>query len=1278
MPLTCVRGSVTATVRVFTSMRTSAILAGLAITGSFVFADVFMSGKVTMVDGSPPPSPVVIWRYCPGFSPVNEATTNKHGTYLWRMLNNVEYKCELRAVLAGYESNTIETWLDRLFFSTQLPTLVLRRKISQAEPEDDSSAKLPRGAAKSWDQGMKALTAQKWPEAERLFRATLQEVPKFAPAWNALGAACQYLHKVDDARDAYQHAIDVDPKLLIAYLHLTRLELAAQHWPEAIKAADALIKADPTHRYLEAYLDDVIARYATKDLDGAEATLNQALPLDMRHEVPRLEYFMGAVLNEKGDKAGAAEHLKKYLELAPKADDVAVVTGHLDELKSASSSALPLPGMAEMLAPAIDPNLPVVGNAWVPGGMKALAAMARLKGVPSYENFFLEYCRSISIETSKANNMRTPGYSANLRAYMAAVAELTALGEQRRDKTVIALSLADPTRLQKAKQILPLLGWKVVEEDGAARLEPGDQGADGPRQQIPAAFGVDEVAMAQALQAGKSFTIEIPTENASLTGGVAWWGSLVQGFSSLPGGLAEVFERDPRLAETYAALAAMPADAAKALVTRVGLRVLAAQYPDVLWLYSDKFSLSSGTVVVPGGVEAEKIWAKLAGANPRDPPAFLQALLASDRGRVAAFYSALAHADAAHQRFFTKSLTRAQRFYNWYRDSDELREGINRPARIWRPAFFQKVPLDDNGNIRFPGGKAAWTTSSAADEEALLHLNSLEALVAIAQLEEKRRAHFDDVSARLLARHFNEWHALFPYFEELPGLGRAEFEALEAFSKGVAEYRKPAQNLVMGEWHSLVALIVLGRKAGSLDDATGVRAFRHACEGLLANDYSAKAMAVLHEIAGPGANLDDAVAGGLLRLGGPQRAAFERVRVLQGAPRLQALGGSPDPGTTLAALAGLVYGAVVNPESLLISEDPTLMKKHQYVPDSCGTCSSTSLERLNLFSAASLLPSTTPPGSHVIGGFMHFDGVARNLVHGGKVVDVAFSPASRAENSAAAPAPIEEIAPAEATFRVNGRLVQTFTTVTDSRGHYVDDLKGDQFTILEDGKPVRIVAFENETSDISCTLLLDTTQSMQASLPALKNAALKLIEGLRPNDSVAVYALSGGITELQPFTTDKDAAARAILKTEPGGMTALYDGLVRVTRDIAGRPGKKVIVVFTDGDDNISMLSGEAATLRAKTAGVPIYTIAKGAELHEETLQQLAAISRATGGMSFTLRWSFEIVNVFDKVLQDVLHGYLLAFQPSSAEGHTWHTIKVQLKAPRGRNVRAREGYYPE
>ena len=432
----------------------------------------------------------------------------------------------------------------------------------------------------------------------------------------------------------------------------------------------------------------------------------------------------------------------------------------------------------------------------------------------------------------------------------------------------------------------------------------------------------------------------------------------------------------------------------------------------------------------------------------------------------------------------------------------------------------------------------------------------------------------------------------------------------------------------MGEWHSLVALIVLGRKAGSLDDATGVRAFRHACERLVADDYSAKALGVLREIAGVNPNLDEAVAEGLLHLDAPRRAAFERVRDLQGAPRLENLGPSPDPTGTLSALAGLVYGAVVNPESLLISEDPELIHKHQFVSEGCDTCASTSAERLKLFSAASMLSSDAPPGSRITGGFMHFDNVAKNLVYGGPLVNVA----SVVKSSPKAILPgVASAAPAveETIFRTSARLVQVFATITDGRGRYVDNLPGDGFTIMDDGKPVRVAAFENATSDLSCTLLLDTTESMRASLPALKRAALKFIEGLRPNDSVAVYALKEGVTELQAFTTDKSAAARAVLQTEPGGMTALYDGLVRTVRDISVRPGKKAVVAFTDGNDNISMLTGDAAILRAKTAGVPIYTIAKGSDLGDQTLGQLASISRATGGMSFAVHSSSEMASVF-------------------------------------------------
>jgi VWFA-related protein len=305
---------------------------------------------------------------------------------------------------------------------------------------------------------------------------------------------------------------------------------------------------------------------------------------------------------------------------------------------------------------------------------------------------------------------------------------------------------------------------------------------------------------------------------------------------------------------------------------------------------------------------------------------------------------------------------------------------------------------------------------------------------------------------------------------------------------------------------------------------------------------------------------------------------------------------------------------------------------------------------------------------------MHFDNVAKNLVYGGPLA----KSASVAESAPRAAHSSEASKMEETVFRTTSRLVQVFATITDNRGRYVDDLTGDRFTIMDDGKPMRVAAFESATSDLSCTLLLDTTESMRASLPALKKTALKFIEGLRPNDSVAVYALRGGVTELQSFTTDKSAAARAVLQTEPGGMTALYDGLVRTVRDIAVRPGKKAVVVFTDGDDNISMLTGDAAILRAKTAGVPIYTIAKGAELQDQTLQQLASISRATGGMAFAIHSASEMASVFEKVYEDVMHGYLLAFQPPDSEGHIWHKIEVGLKSPKGRKVRARDGYFPE
>ena len=165
--------------------------------------------------------------------------------------------------------------------------------------------------------------------------------------------------------------------------------------------------------------------------------------------------------------------------------------------------------------------------------------------------------------------------------------------------------------------------------------------------------------------------------------------------------------------------------------------------------------------------------------------------------------------------------------------------------------------------------------------------------------------------------------------------------------------------------------------------------------------------------------------------------------------------------------------------------------------------------------------------------------------------------------------------------------MEVYTTVVDGRGRYVDNLTVNQFSVLEEGQAKPVFAFENHNAAVSVALLFDTTGSMVDALPSLKSAALQLVNELRPTDTVAVYSFADAVTELQPFTEDKEAAKRAILKTHAQGITALYDALVRVNHDLAARPGKKVILVFTDGSDNSSMLSASTAIDRAKSRGIP-------------------------------------------------------------------------------------------
>ncbi len=1230
-----------------------------------------MRGKVVMEDGSIPNRSVRIERFCHDTGGQGVTQTDKKGNYLWSMeVDPLSFRaCVLRGTLTGYDSTVIDISAFNWSTDPNLPPLTLRPRAAGSSDTDADifyQDGIPLAVRTAWNNAQKLVQKKNWPAAERELRTTVQLAPKFTRGWNALGVACSNQNKPAEARDAFRHVVELEPKSLDALLDVARASIAAKDWDTAEKFAAALIKQDTRQRYPEIYLHQATARYYLKDTDGAETSARTGIGLDRRRQVPRTEYVLGVILEAKGDYTGAREHITQYLALDSKSEDAADIRNHLANLGRPAAAGSQTDVVKLALEVQVIQSESGSGEAWVPGGMHAMAAIAHLDEPVTYFGFFSNYCRAIVREVSLGATDGRPQFIQTLRTYLAAITELSQLGERSDDGTKITLSLATDDRRRQTERVLRLLGWKLGQKDAAVTVEPGDQAEDSLRQAIPRALGIDEIGMQEALEAGREFQFEIPTENAKLAGGEAW-SALLKDAPVPPGGVAASFATDWRLAKTCAGLNAMSADAAAALLTAADLRILATRYADPLARHGGTFSFSggrgTGVVALPGGAEAAPVWQKLAGENPRNAGPFFRALLDKPSGTLAAFYSVLARSDTAHQRFFTKTAARAERFYAWYRQGDEFRNGQARQEEGWRTELLQKLPLDDAGNVRYPGGRPAWTASAGSDDDVLLGLPTLETLVPIAGLEQHRGAPLDEGSVKLLARHYSEWNSLFPYFARLSALRHEEFEALERFASDVSQSPAATQNAELGEWHSLVELISRGVQAGSIDQIAGASAFRRVCQDLTARDHPAKALAMLREISG--GDTHDAVARNLLRLDVEHRTAFERVLKLQGIPPAD-----DNPANAATVLSGLVYAASLDPDGLLVNADPGFVRKHQFAP-----------QRLALFSPVALVPSAS--GAYLTGGLGNLADLGQHFAPAGRGVSRSASRNAGSDSlTAAAPgsgSASAEPAPVEADFKVTGRLVEVYATVTDGRGRYVDNLGRSDFALVDQQSPQNITAFEPQSNEVSCVLLLDTTGSMLFALPALKNAALRLISELRAEDSVAVYNFSESVTELQPFTTDKAAAKRAVLGTQAFGDTALYDALARVGQDLAGRAGKKVIVLFTDGKDNASTLNTDAAIQRAKANGVPIYTIAQGEAIgHKDLLAQLASISKATGGESFAIEKPSEIGRVFDKVSEDLTHGYLLSFQPPASESLAWRPIQVTVKGPRGLKVRAREGYYPE
>jgi Ca-activated chloride channel family protein len=268
----------------------------------------------------------------------------------------------------------------------------------------------------------------------------------------------------------------------------------------------------------------------------------------------------------------------------------------------------------------------------------------------------------------------------------------------------------------------------------------------------------------------------------------------------------------------------------------------------------------------------------------------------------------------------------------------------------------------------------------------------------------------------------------------------------------------------------------------------------------------------------------------------------------------------------------------------------------------------------------------------------------------------------------------------EPTFRSSTRIVPVIATVLDAQGRLVPGLEQDEFTILDNGKPVEITFFQNEVQPFTAVVMLDYSASMTANLDRLQAAAEQFLLRMLPEDKGQVGSFSDKIQFSGTFTNDRDDLIFALKDLQFGNPTRLYDATYESIAMLDDVQGRKVVLVFTDGDDTASRRGMGDVLERAKDDEAMIYAIGLESEffngqrmVRTRPDRGLRRLADETGGGFFELRKTDELGATFTRVAQELHSQYTLGFSPAVLDGRE-HKLVVRMKQP-GMTARARRTY---
>jgi Ca-activated chloride channel homolog len=269
------------------------------------------------------------------------------------------------------------------------------------------------------------------------------------------------------------------------------------------------------------------------------------------------------------------------------------------------------------------------------------------------------------------------------------------------------------------------------------------------------------------------------------------------------------------------------------------------------------------------------------------------------------------------------------------------------------------------------------------------------------------------------------------------------------------------------------------------------------------------------------------------------------------------------------------------------------------------------------------------------------------------------------------------VAAQQPTFKSGTQVVSLFTTVTDAQKRLVPDLVQDDFEVFDNDKPQPLAFFENQVQPISVVVMLDTSGSMTLTINLLKQAAEEFVARLLPADSARIGAFNDKIQFNSRFMNDRDQLATDIRNMDYGNGTRLWDALAASLDELKGIDGRRVILVFTDGDDTESHNSSLGKVVdRARAEEVMIYAIGLESQIlniRTKPDRGLRKIADETGGGYFELTKTSELSSTFTRVAQELHSQYVLGFTPMLLDGKV-HKLAVRVKKP-GMAARARRSY---